>query len=165
MVDTLLDEGFKVITVLDISETALATSKARLRARGAHIQWVVADITTWEPSQTYDVWHDRAVLHFLTDPKDRAAYAERVLPSHRTCDASPSSPHVRRRDVCPRAFREHCVVAFVQVGGVESLQCPCAKGRRFVRSVQRQRNPVSAPTSATKSVIRVISDVYQVLPV
>ena len=79
LVDTLLDEGFKVITVLDISEAALATSKARLGARGAHVQWVVADITTWEPSQTYDVWHDRAVLHFLTDPKDRAAYAERVL--------------------------------------------------------------------------------------
>ena len=79
LVDTLLDEGFKVITVLDISEKALATSKARLGTRAAHVQWVVADITTWEPSQTYDVWHDRAVLHFLTDPKDRAAYAERVL--------------------------------------------------------------------------------------
>ena len=78
-VDTLLDRGFKVITVLDISEKALATSKARLGTRAAHVQWVVADITTWEPSQTYDVWYDRAVLHFLTDPKDRAAYAERVL--------------------------------------------------------------------------------------
>ena len=79
LVDALLDEGFKVIMVLDISETSLATSKASLGARDAHIPWLVADITTWEPSQTYDVWHDRAVLHFLTDPKDRAAYAERVL--------------------------------------------------------------------------------------
>jgi 2-polyprenyl-3-methyl-5-hydroxy-6-metoxy-1,4-benzoquinol methylase len=79
LVDTLLDEGFNVITVLDISETALATSKARLGARGAHIQWVVANVTAWEPSQTYHLWHDRAVLHFLTDTKDRAAYAERVL--------------------------------------------------------------------------------------
>jgi SAM-dependent methyltransferase len=79
LIDALLDEGFKAVTVLDLSEKALATSKARLGARGAHAQWVVADITTWEPSQTYDVWHDRAALHFLIDPNDRAAYAERVL--------------------------------------------------------------------------------------
>ena len=79
LIDALLDEGFKAVTVLDLSEKALATSKERLGARGAHAQWVVADITTWEPSQTYDVWHDRAALHFLIDPKDRAVYAERVL--------------------------------------------------------------------------------------
>ena len=78
LVDALIDEGFEAITVLDLSEKALTTSKARLGARGAHVQWVVADITTWEPPQSYDVWHDRAALHFLTDPKDRAAYAERV---------------------------------------------------------------------------------------
>ena len=78
LVDALIDEGFEAITVLDLSEKALTTSKARLGARGAHVQWVVADITTWEPPQSYDVWHDRAALHFLTDPKDRAASAERV---------------------------------------------------------------------------------------
>lgn len=78
LVDALLGEGFKTITVLDLSETALATSKARIGAKGAQVQWVVSDVTTWEPPQTYDVWHDRAALHFLTDPKDRAAYAERV---------------------------------------------------------------------------------------
>ena len=78
LVDTLLAEGFKVITVLDLSEKALAVSKARLGARGANVQWVVSDITMWEPSQTYDVRHDRAALHFLIDPKDRAAYAERI---------------------------------------------------------------------------------------
>ena len=43
------------------------------------MQWMVADVTSWEPSHTYDVWHDRAALHFLTDPKDRAAYVERVI--------------------------------------------------------------------------------------
>ena len=78
LVDTLLDEGFEAVTVLDLSEKALATSKARLGARGKRVQWIVADITMWEPSQTCDVWHDRAALHFLTDPKDRAAYAECV---------------------------------------------------------------------------------------
>ncbi len=79
LVDTLLDAGFEDITVLDLSEKALATSRARLGARGAKVKWVAADVTAWEPSQVYDVWHNRAAFHFLTDPKDRAAYAARVM--------------------------------------------------------------------------------------
>jgi ubiquinone/menaquinone biosynthesis C-methylase UbiE len=47
LVDALLDKGFKTVTVLDLSEKALATSKARLGAKGAQVQWIVADITTW----------------------------------------------------------------------------------------------------------------------
>ena len=78
LADALISEGFKAVAVLDLSEKALATSKARLGSKGTQIQWIVADVTNWQPSQTYDVWHDRAALHFLTDPKDRAAYAERV---------------------------------------------------------------------------------------
>ena len=78
LVDALLDEGFAAITILDLSESALAIAKARLGARSAKVQWVADDVTTWEPSQTYDVWHDRAVFHFLTETSDRAAYAERV---------------------------------------------------------------------------------------
>jgi SAM-dependent methyltransferase len=84
LIDALVDKGFKALTVLDLSEKALAASKARLGARSTHVQWVVADITTWEPSQTYDVWHDRAALHFLTDPKDRAAYAQTISKAVRT---------------------------------------------------------------------------------
>ena len=79
LVDALISEGFNAVSVLDLSEKALETSKARLGAEGAQVQWIVADITRWQPSQTYDVWHDRAALHFLTDPKDRAAYVEHVL--------------------------------------------------------------------------------------
>lgn len=78
LVDALLDEGFSSITVLDLSEKALAVSDARLGANGASVQWLVADVTTWEPSQTFDVWHDRAAFHFLTEQSDRAAYANRV---------------------------------------------------------------------------------------
>jgi hypothetical protein len=78
LVDALFDEGFAAITVLDLSKGALAISKARLGGRGENVRWLVADITTWQPSQLYDVWHDRAAFHFLTEPKDRAAYAERV---------------------------------------------------------------------------------------
>ena len=79
LVDALLAEGFNNITVLDVSEKALATAKARLGARGAQVAWIAADVTEWHPTQTYDLWHDRAALHFLTDAKDRAGYAERVL--------------------------------------------------------------------------------------
>jgi 2-polyprenyl-3-methyl-5-hydroxy-6-metoxy-1,4-benzoquinol methylase len=78
LVDALVDEGFEAVTVLDLSKEALATARARLGARGAKVQWVVADVTTWEASETYDVWHDRAAFHFLTEPEDRAAYAARI---------------------------------------------------------------------------------------
>ena len=78
LVDALVDDGFEAVTVLDLSKTALARAKARLGRRGTKVRWIVADVTTWETSETYEVWHDRAAFHFLTEPKDRAAYAERV---------------------------------------------------------------------------------------
>ncbi len=78
LVDALLAEGFGAVTVLDLSETALAVARSRLETRGAGVQWIVADVTTWRPAQVYDVWHDRAALHFLTEPADRAAYAQCV---------------------------------------------------------------------------------------
>lgn len=83
LVDALISEGFNAVSVLDLSEKALAASRARLGADGAQVQWIVADITCWQPTQTYDVWHDRAALHFLTDPKDRAAYVECVMKAMR----------------------------------------------------------------------------------
>jgi 2-polyprenyl-3-methyl-5-hydroxy-6-metoxy-1,4-benzoquinol methylase len=83
LIDALLAESFSAVTVLDISEQALATAKARLGALGAKAKWIAADVTAWEPSQSYDVWHDRAAFHFLTEPRDRTAYAERVAQSVR----------------------------------------------------------------------------------
>jgi SAM-dependent methyltransferase len=59
---------------LDLSAAALDTARERLGDKGADVNWVVADVTTWEPSQTYDLWHDRAAFHFLTDASDRSAY-------------------------------------------------------------------------------------------
>lgn len=79
LVDALLDQGFADITVLDLSAEALTKAKARLGARSEKVRWIRADVTAWQPSRTYDIWHDRATLHFLTDATDRAAYAERVL--------------------------------------------------------------------------------------
>jgi SAM-dependent methyltransferase len=73
-----MNAKFAAVTVLDLSKKALAAAKTRLGSLGEKVRWVVADVTTWEPSETYDVWHDRAAFHFLTEPKDRAAYAERA---------------------------------------------------------------------------------------
>jgi SAM-dependent methyltransferase len=78
LVDALLDERFTAITVLDLSEASLAMTKVRLGGRASAVRWVVADVTKWKSSQTFDVWHDRAAFHFLTEPKDRSAYTELV---------------------------------------------------------------------------------------
>lgn len=76
--DCLLDRGFKDVTVLDVSEPALAAARARLGTREADVRWIVADVTAWSPDRHYDLWHDRAVFHFMTVPGDRAAYVDRL---------------------------------------------------------------------------------------
>lgn len=76
LVDYLLDEGFENITVLDISAQALAKAKQRLGERAQKINWVVSDITEFQPDSTYDVWHDRATFHFLTKSDQVAKYME-----------------------------------------------------------------------------------------
>jgi len=78
LVDALLEQGFESLTVLDLSEKALATTRARLGRKAANVRWIVADVTKWKPAETHDVWHDRAAFHFLMEPHDRAAYAERL---------------------------------------------------------------------------------------
>jgi SAM-dependent methyltransferase len=74
LVDVLITKGFHYITVLDLSDKALATSRDRLGKDADRVTWVVADVTTWQPTKTYNVWHDRAAFHFLTEPSDRTAY-------------------------------------------------------------------------------------------
>lgn len=76
LVDALLDEGFGPLAVLDLSDSALAISRQRLGACGDGVDWIEADVTTWQPDREYTVWHDRAVFHFLTDAEGRAAYAQ-----------------------------------------------------------------------------------------
>jgi ubiquinone/menaquinone biosynthesis C-methylase UbiE len=80
LVDDLLNAGYSAITVLDLSAEALAAARKRLGAKSAEINWIEADITQVElPEQSYDIWHDRAVFHFLTSPEERKAYIETVL--------------------------------------------------------------------------------------
>lgn len=78
LVDALLDDGYSNLTVLDLSEAALASSRARIGPRAEAVKWMAADVTTWQPSGQYDVWHDRAAFHFLTEETDRQAYVSRL---------------------------------------------------------------------------------------
>ncbi len=74
--DALLTDGRDDITVLDNSHEALAVTRERLGSAEGRVAYVVSDVLSWEPARTYDAWHDRAVLHFLTDPADQAAYVD-----------------------------------------------------------------------------------------
>jgi SAM-dependent methyltransferase len=78
LVDALTAKGFNHLAVLDLSEAALRSAQARLGASAAKVEWIVADVAAWEPRRLYDVWHDRAAFHFLTEAADRAAYVERL---------------------------------------------------------------------------------------
>ena len=73
LAERLLDRGYKV-AVVDIAEAAIERSRKRLGAKADQIQWITADVTAGPGLETFDVWHDRAVFHFLSAPDDRAAY-------------------------------------------------------------------------------------------
>lgn len=79
LVDFLLDLGYTNISVLDISAHAIERAKLRLGEKASLVKWIVSDINEFEPNQRYDLWHDRAAFHFLTDPKDIEHYAQMVF--------------------------------------------------------------------------------------
>lgn len=78
LVDELLKRGFENLTVLDISPTSLDMAKSRLKHLAGRVNWIVDDLAEFSPPHEYEVWHDRAVFHFLTEPDDRERYV-RVL--------------------------------------------------------------------------------------
>jgi len=80
LVDDLLDAGYRSITVLDISEKALSAVKARLGKKADLVTWLVGDITSIElPKQHYELWHDRAVFHFLVQLEQQRKYRDNLL--------------------------------------------------------------------------------------
>ncbi len=76
LVDHLLDAGYGDLTVLDLTEAALDHSRKRLGERADSVNWIVSDVVHFEPQRSYQLWHDRAVLHFLTDATDRERYVD-----------------------------------------------------------------------------------------
>lgn len=76
LVDRLIDLGYTDLTVLDIAEPAHQQTRDRLGDPSDRISWVTADITDHRLDRQYDLWHDRAVFHFMTDPTERASYVE-----------------------------------------------------------------------------------------
>jgi SAM-dependent methyltransferase len=78
LVDSLLEKGLRRITILDLSAKALGDANTRLGRRADGIDWIAADVTIWEPSRNYELWHDRAAFHFLTEQPDRDAYVIRL---------------------------------------------------------------------------------------
>jgi SAM-dependent methyltransferase len=84
LVDDLLARSYEEITVLDISQTAVDANRERLGSAAERVRWIVSDITKVElETATYDLWHDRAVFHFLIDSRDRQAYVRQVARSVR----------------------------------------------------------------------------------
>lgn len=80
LVDDLLDAGYRKVAVLDLSERALEVCRARLAGRAAQVSWLVADVLAHEFAlRSIDVWHDRAVFHFLTEREQRQRYVAQVL--------------------------------------------------------------------------------------
>lgn len=81
LVDDLLERGYRNVSVLDISKTALEVTRKRLRPElSQRVHWLLADIVqAGVLSDSYDIWHDRAVFHFLTERKDRVAYIQNVI--------------------------------------------------------------------------------------
>ncbi|NIO41193.1 MAG: methyltransferase domain-containing protein, partial [Burkholderiales bacterium] len=80
LVDDLLARGYRNLYALDVSATALDVAKARLGENAHRITWLCGDVLTYPFQQhQFDLWHDRAVFHFLTDPVDRAKYVQQVI--------------------------------------------------------------------------------------
>ena len=75
-VDALLEKGYKNVTVLDISENAINRAKLRLGDKAKYVNWIVSDVTAFQPKDTFNFWHDRAAFHFLTSDNEIYKYVD-----------------------------------------------------------------------------------------
>lgn len=85
LVDHLLDLGYTNLSVLDISENAINRAKKRLGDKADKVTWIVMDITKFSPKESYDLWHDRAVFHFLTTNIHKEFYLDKLAKYTRHC--------------------------------------------------------------------------------
>lgn len=128
LADDLLSLGYENITALDISQVAIDVCKKRLGAAANRVRWLVADAITAELSVgIYDVWHDRAVFHFLTTVERRSAYVRNVARSVRR------GGHVIISTFGPKGPSMHSGLDVVRYSA-ESLHHEFGKSFRLVES-------------------------------
>lgn len=156
LVDDLLDRGFTNVTVLDLSEKAMAEAKERLGERGKTITWLIGDITQIElPIHHFDFWHDRAVFHFLTEEGARRRYVTAVRRSLKpdghilVATFGPAGPdHCSGLDVVrysAEGIHEQFGEEFRRVGSeTEIHQTPWGAEQEFVYCYCRMRSAGSA---------------------
>lgn len=152
LVDDLAAENYTDLTVLDLSAAALAVAKQRLGKHADPVHWLEGDVTrTQFPIHRFDIWHDRAVFHFLTAPGDRHAYVEQVMRSVRPgghvivatfAEDGPEKcsglPVVRYQ---PEALHAEFGEAFLLVGHAkEAHHTPGGKIQQFVYCYCRKGN-------------------------
>ncbi len=146
LVDRLLAAGYRDVTVVDLSAEALRASRERVG--DAPVAWVATDVRDWQPARAFDVWHDRAAYHFLTDVDDQSRYW-----------------HLVRESVAPGGF---VVVGTFREDGPESCSgLPVARysaatlaeamGPGFVVRASTQEAHVT-PTGATQSFVWVVAE-------
>ena len=125
LVECLLDDGFIDLTVVDLSQAAL--DEARARIPNSPVEWIQADVRTWAPTRVYDIWHDRAAYHFLTEAADQQRYWQTVR------DHLHRGGHVVVATFAPDG-PESCSGLPIQRYGASDLVEAMGEGFRFVRS-------------------------------
>jgi SAM-dependent methyltransferase len=151
LVDAVLAQGLGRMTVLDISGAALARARARLGTAADAVTWLEADVTEVHlPSASVDIWHDRAVFHFLTDPSDRARYAATATAAIRpggtmlistfALDGPTRCSGLEVERYAPEGIAEAMGEAFELVRGFgETHRTPADREQRFSVAVLRRR--------------------------
>jgi SAM-dependent methyltransferase len=125
LVDFLLDEGYENITVLDISEKALAKAKSRLVGKGAKVTWIAGDITAFKPAANYNIWHDRATFHFLTTVGQITTYldiARTYCNGYMTIGTFSTDGPARCSGLDTKQYDEQTLTAVLQ-NGFNKLKC------------------------------------------
>lgn len=146
LVDHLLERGYHDITVVDLSQEALASSLERVG--DAPVTWIQSDVREWQPARTFDVWHDRAAYHFLTDPDDQQAYWALVR------ESVPHGGHVVIATFAEDG-PEFCSGLPVQRYSADELAQAMGEGFTVLRT---QREEHVTPTGGTQSFIWLVAE-------
>jgi SAM-dependent methyltransferase len=125
LVDHLLDEGYENITVLDISAKAIEKAKKRLGTKAKKVNWVVSDITEYQPDETFDIWHDRATFHFLTTSAQVEKYldiARNAVAGYLTIGTFSENGPEKCSGLQIKQYNEEKLIAELE-NGFEKLRC------------------------------------------